>query len=94
MRHWVTNGNKGHHFKNIVLTEQTVSDQLHTNIRLGSMTNTLYAIKIKLILLGQSFVRYILEYCCTTWSTHNTLYMVLCIKKDIEQVQRRATELV
>jgi len=60
------------------------------NSKLGIIRNTFHEItKDNFIVLYKSFVRPILEYCCTTWAPHFVMF-----HNDIEKVQRRATKLV
>ena len=60
------------------------------NSRLGIIRNTFHELsEHNFIVLYKSFVRPILEYCCTTWSPHLIMY-----HKEIEKIQRRATKLV
>ena len=60
------------------------------NRNLGVIRNLFQELtKENFIVLYKSFVRPILEYCCTTWSPHHIMF-----HKEIEKIQSRATKLV
>ena len=69
----------GEHIKKMVL---------NANSNLGSIRKIFHNLsKENFIVLYKSFVRPILEYCCTTWSSHVS-------ERNIYKIQRRVTKLV
>ena len=60
------------------------------NSKVGIIRRAFHVLlKENFMLLYKSFVRPILEYCCTTWSPYLIMH-----HKEIEKVQKRATKLV